>query len=90
MARITPMSGIESISGKIGNIVYTTRKDGSVHAHLYKPYRRKTQPSERELAARKRFARICAEVTRRQQNGDTRPRNTIFREISNEWKSAEN
>lgn len=93
MARIIPMAGIESISGKVGNMIFKTRKkaDGSTDVRMYKnPYRdargrkinvRSTPLSDKEIASRQLFMRANAEVNRRKEAGDKRNRREIFKEV---------
>ena len=66
MAKVTPMAGIQSISGKAGNFVFRTfhRRDGKPETRMY-PYKkreRKIKPSKAEQGARSLFTRRQALV----------------------------
>lgn len=69
MARVTLIPELKGISGKIGNMVFKTYKNGQVRVYkaTEKPVARSTKPSERELANRRRFA-IVAHVTAKIQH----------------------
>ena len=57
MAQVTLPAGIESISGRLGNVCFRTMKaTGKVYVGSL-PKARKTQPSASEIEARERFAR---------------------------------
>ncbi len=57
MAQVTLPAGIESISGRLGNVCFRTMKaTGKVYLGSL-PQARKTQPSASEMEARERFAR---------------------------------
>ena len=48
---INPMSGlIRSLSGRVGNTLFKTYRDGQVRAYMIRPgqYKRTTPPSEAE------------------------------------------
>ena len=87
MAQCNLFSGIASISGKMGNVIFKTftRPDGTSFTRVYsseghKP--RRTPPSDREKAQRVRFAAISRAVAQRQRNGDTRPKKIIWDELA--------
>ena len=57
MAKVTLPMGIESISGRLGNVCFRTMKaTGKVYMGSL-PQARKTRPSASEIEARERFAR---------------------------------
>ena len=87
MAKCTlnPLTGqICAISGKVGDIMYKTYRNGQIRAYFIRPnqYRRGTPVSEKELRYRQLFAGISSEVARRIKEGDTRPKKIIWAEVS--------
>ena len=87
MANCNLFPGIASISGKLGKVIFKTftRPDGSSFTRIYSTEghaKRKSKPSDRESDNRRRFARIASEVARLKRNGDTRPKQLIWRELS--------
>lgn len=76
--KITLAAGIESISGKNGNMVFRTykRPNGKTETCAYilprKGYRRSTKPSGNELAARSRFAQISLKLSNLTEEQRTR------------------
>ena len=72
MAKVTLRSDIQSISGRVGNILFKTytKTDGTKETRAYSiPYRgngryyqRSTKPSAGEIAARKQFQNICMAI----------------------------
>ena len=87
MAHCNLFPGIASVSGKLGKVLFKTftRPDGSSFTRVYSTAghaKRKSKPSASELVQRQRFARIAAEVARLMRSGDTRPRQLIWREVS--------
>ena len=84
---INPMSGlIRSLSGRVGNTLFKTYRDGQVRAYMIRPgqYKRTTPPSEAEQRGRQLFAIIASEVARRRKAGDTRPKKIIWAEVRTE------
>ena len=87
-------AGIDSISGKCGNMIFKTykRPNGKTETRAYfNPYRtrwgrvlnvRKSKPTKSELKARSSFGAIASEVARRLREGDTRPRSIIWKEVA--------
>jgi len=87
-------AGIESASGKCGNMIFKTykRPNGKKETRAYfNPYRtrwgrvlnaRKSKPTESEIKARFNFGAIASEVARRLREGDTRPRSIIWKEVA--------
>ena len=81
---INPMSGlICSLSGRVGDTLFKTYRNGQVRAYLIRPdqFRRTTPPSPAELQHRELFAMISSEVARRRKAGDTRPKKIIWAEV---------
>ena len=87
-------AGIESVSGKCGNMIFKTfkRPNGKTETRAYfNPYHRtrwekvsarKSKPTKSELKARSSFGAIASEVARRLREGDTRPRSIIWKEVA--------
>jgi len=61
MAKVTLMPAIESISGKIGNVVFRTYKNGQTRVYSSDTKNRKTKISKNEIRNREVFARACAD-----------------------------
>lgn len=60
MARVILSPELKGISGKIGNLVFRTYKNG--HVHVFKAdedRQRKRRASESEMANRRRFGIVC-------------------------------
>lgn len=84
---INPISGlIRTLSGRVGNTLFKTYRNGQVRAYMIRPdqYKRTAPPTEAEQRERKRFAVIASEVARRKKAGDTRPRKVIWAEVRTE------
>ena len=64
-------------------------KDEPTRELIIRTYQRRTPVSEKELAARQRFANVSAEVKRRMEAGDTRRRGIIFKEVYAERKAVD-
>ena len=63
MAKVTLSPELESISGKVGNLVFRTfKRSGKVCVYRYKPNRRSTDVSPEEQAKRIRFGIISRAV----------------------------
>lgn len=79
---------IQSISGKLGNLIFTTRMghDGKprVFAHSL-PAPRRSKPSKQELAKRERFGAIGRAVQLKRKAGDKRPHKIIWDEVAAEY-----
>ena len=92
--QLDPTTGIETISGALSR---RRLQDGSVQVCVvtkrgrmyFRTYQRRTPVSEKELAARQRFANVSAEVKRRMEAGDTRRRGIIFKEVYAERKAVD-
>ena len=81
---IDPFTGeIVTISGKLGNMLFKTYRNGQVRGYLLpsSPTPRSTPLSDKEIASRNLFA-IAATVTKRRiEAGDKRRRSVIFKEV---------
>lgn len=89
MAKVTFVNGaIKSISGRLGNMIYKTYKNGTTKAYLYHKAERSTPLSDAEHTTRTNFALIASEVAKRMRAGDKRSKSTIWREVSLEIKTA--
>ena len=87
---IDPITGqILTISGRLGNTLFKTYRDGQVRAYLLPPqgYQRSTRVTKAEILARSRFAYMASEVARRVKAGDPRPRKLIWQELKTELAS---
>ena len=73
MAKITLPPEIIGISGRVGNMIFRTTKDGRTFVSSANRKQRSTQP--------KRFMLMAQEVARRIANGDHRQRAIIWREV---------
>ena len=81
MARITLRPEILGISGRVGNMIFKTRKDGKTFAYSAQRQQRVTPISDKELSIRSRFKLMAQEVARRVAAGDTRTRKEIWQEV---------
>ena len=61
MAKVTLMDGIQSISGKLGDVCYRTHKNGTVTLTKL-PSKRRTPVSEKEKQHRQWFGEINKKV----------------------------
>ena len=96
--KVELVAGIESVSGKCGNMIFKTfkRPNGKTETRAYfNPYHRtrlgkvsarKSKPTESEIKARSNFGAIASEVARRLREGDTRPRSIIWKEVTKELR----
>ena len=81
MAKITLPPEIIGISGRVGNMIFRTTKDGRTFVNSANRQKRSTQPKPAEIAQRQRFTLMAQEVARRIANGDHRQRAIIWREV---------
>lgn len=89
MAKVTLVNGtVTSISGRLGNMLYKTYRNGTTKAYLYHKAERSTPLSEAEKTTRTNFALIASEVAKRMRAGDKRPKNIIWQEVSLEIKNS--
>ena len=92
MAKVTTMSGIASISGRLGNYCFRTMKaTGKVYMH---PVASKEQkgptkaPSAAMVAQRERFAAIVKMVTQMQANGSKKSRKQLWKIATEAYDAA--
>ena len=84
MAKITMMSGIASISGRVGNCCFRTMKaTGKVFMHQVKGQSNKVQstkePSEAMVRQRVRFAGIAKIVKQMMADGSKKSRKQLWK-----------
>jgi len=87
MANCNLFPGIASVSGRLGKVLFKTftLPDGSSVTRVYSTEghkRRRTPPSDREKAQRARFAAISRAIAQCRRNGDTRPKQLLWDELS--------
>ncbi len=94
MAKITMMSGIASISGRVGNCCFRTMKaTGKVYMHQVKDKsqesRVKRTASEAMVRQRKRFSEIAKMVMQMKAEGSKKSRKQLWK-IATKAYDAEN
>ena len=94
MAKITMMSGIASISGRVGNCCFRTMKaTGKVYMHQVKDERQKSRvkrpASEAMVRQRKRFSEIAKMVMQMKAEGAKKSRKQLWK-IATKAYDAEN
>ena len=94
MAKITLMSGIASISGRVGNCCFRTMKaTGKVYMHQVKAKsqesRVKRSASEAMVRQRKRLSEIAKMVMRMKAEGSKKTRKQLWK-IASKAYDAEN
>ena len=94
MAKITLMSGIASISGRVGNCCFRTMKaTGKVYMHQVKDNcqesRVRRPASEAMVRQRKRFSEIAQIVARMKAEGSKKTRKQLWK-IATKAYDAEN
>ena len=72
MAKITLRPEIASISGKVGNMVFKTMKNGQVYLYKAPSYERKRKLSKAEKASRELMAKRQKRVVELMRNGLSR------------------
>ena len=72
MAKVELAPEILSISGKVGNMMFKTRKDGKVFAYKAPEYARKKPFSDREIAAHELMTRRQKRVVELMKTGLSR------------------
>ena len=72
MAKVTLRPEIAGISGKVGNMIFKTFKNGQVRVYKAPEYQRKIKPSENELKARALFHQRVQRVKQLMALGITR------------------
>ena len=93
MAKITMMSGIASISGRVGNCCFRTMKaTGKVYMHQVNVQRDNVQctkePSEAMMRQRKRFAAITKIVTKMLEEGSKKSRKQLWKIATEAYDAA--
>ena len=93
MAKITMMSGIASISGRVGNCCFRTMKaTGKVYMHQVKGQSNKVQstkePSEAMKAQRKRFSAIAKMVMKMMAEGTKKSRKQLWKIATKAYDDA--
>ena len=93
MAKITMMSGIASISGRVGNCCFRTMKaTGKVYMHQMdvrsKKVQRTKEPSEAMMRQRKRFAAITKIVTKMLEEGSKKSRKQLWKIATEAYDAA--
>ena len=91
MAKVTTMSGIASISGRLGNYCFRTmKKSGKVYIHQM-PSKKSCSskaPSAATLARRERFAAIAKLVQQMQAGGTKKSRKQLWKMASEAYDAA--
>jgi len=91
MAKVTTMSGIASISGRLGNYCFRTmRKSGNVYMHTVpskKPGPKKA-PSAAMVAQRERFGAIVKMVHQMQASGSKKSRKQLWKIATEAYDAA--
>ena len=92
MAKITMMSGIASISGRVGNCCFRTMKaTGKVYMHQVKDERRKVKgerpASEAMVRQRKRFSEIAKMVMQMKAEGSKKSRKQLWKIATKAYES---
>lgn len=92
MARVTTMSGIASISGRLGNYCFRTMKSsGRVYIHSVESRKRKAEskaPSEAMVKQRERFAAIAKMVMQMRQDGSRKSRKQLWKIAQEAYDAA--
>lgn len=86
MAKVTLSPELQSISGKVGNMIFKTYKNGKVGLYRFNPADRATPVTPEEQARRQRFAiisKVVAQVQNRYEWIDraARDRKKIFAKV---------
>ena len=94
MAKITMMSGIASISGRVGNCCFRTMKaTGKVYMHQVEDKSQKSRvkrpASEAMMRQRERFSEIAQIVARMKAEGSKKSRKQLWK-IATKAYDAEN
>ena len=91
MAKVTTMSGIASISGRLGNYCFRTMKaSGKVYMHPVASKKRgpAKAPSAAMVAHRERFAAIVKMVQQMQANGSKKSRKQLWKIATEAYDAA--
>ena len=94
MAKITMMSGIASITGRVGNCCFRTMKaTGKVYMHQVKDESKRARvgkpASEAMVRQRKRFSEIAKMVMQKKAEGSKKSRKQLWK-IATKAYDAEN
>lgn len=84
MANVELMPGIKSISGKVGNMIFKTYKNGKVRAFPAEQRKRRTKVTKAETSNRFNFGTIAVEVAKRMAAGDTRSKKELWAIVKKE------
>ena len=92
MARVQTMSGIASISGRLGNYCFRTMKaTGKVYMHPVASKKKKgpaKAPSKAMVAQRERFAAIVKMVKQMQSAGSKKSRKQLWKIATEAYDAA--
>ena len=93
MAKITMMSGIASISGRVGNCCFRTMKaTGKVYMHQVKGQRTNVrctkEPSEAMKRQRERFSKIAKIVKQMMAEGSKKSRKQLWKIATKAYDEA--
>ena len=91
MARVTTMSGIASISGRLGEYCFRTmRRTGKVYMHQMPSKKRQSMkaPSAAMLAQRERFAVITKMVAEMRKAGSKKSTKQLWKIAKEQYESA--
>ena len=96
MAKIRMMSGIASISGRLGNYCFRTmRATGKVYMHALpgederlKVKGERKEPSEAMMKQRERFAAITKMVAQMRQNGSRKSQKQLWKIAAEAYDAA--
>ena len=78
MARVTFPPLIQSVSGRVGNLMFRTSASGKTTVSTGTPRKRTTPPSDAEIAARARFRQIAKTVNAMRQQGSQLSRHELW------------
>ena len=92
MAKVTTMSGIASISGRLGNYCFRTmRKTGKVYIHTMPSKEQrgpKPAPSAAMTAQRERFGAITKMVAQMRRDGSKKNRKQLWKIATEAYDAA--
>ena len=92
MAKVTTMSGIASISGRLGNYCFRTmRKTGKVYIHTMPSKEQrgpKTAPSAAMTAQRERFGAITKMVAQMRRDGSQKNSKQLWKIATEAYDAA--
>ena len=90
MAKVTTMSGIASISGRLGNYCFRTMKaTGKVYMHTVPSKKKEPKaPSAAMIAQRERFAAVVKMVQQMQASGSKKSRKQLWKIATEAYDAA--